>query len=214
MVFGNRGWTVYPGKVRNGKDWEAFKSEHSGKVICIQSEYEDAVGAANAVTSHPIAMELLDGMDFQRVMQWDWMGLKCGAGIPGERGGFDAITPLSAANHRIVDLKITTSTDPAELQRHVLRMQWHCQACWYQQGAEALGYPPNVPFYLVCVEAQPPHCVTVLHMGEDVLEHGRKQVHLWAERLLACDRSAHWPGYVQTIQTMVLPEWMEDAGVD
>jgi hypothetical protein len=210
IVFGNRGWVIYPGKVRNGREWDAFRAATQGQITCIQSEYDDAAGAADAVRTHPLAIELLDGCDFQRVMQWEAFGLECAAGIPGERGGFDAITPLGHHNGRIVDLKVTASTDPDELMRHVLKMHWHCQAAWYLAGAEALGYG-ELEFYLLCVESSAPHCVTALKLSAPVLEHGRKQLTLWSEDLRNCEASDHWPGYVQTIQTVQLPEWMEEV---
>lgn len=211
IVFGNRGYKLYPGKVRNGSEWEAFRKSHPGMYLPIASELEQAQGAADAVRTHPLAMERLDGCDFQRVMQWEAYGLQCGAGIPGERGGFDAITKRDRPGRPwIWDLKITTSTQPEEFSRHAWRMHWHCQGAWYLDGAIADGYPPDTGFGLIGVEATPPHCVTILELPDDVIDHGRKQVRLWAEKLRGCDESGHWPGYVQSVQTMTVPEWLED----
>jgi hypothetical protein len=89
----------------------------------------------------------------------------------------------------------------------VFRMFWHCQSAWYMDGATALCLDAN-RFYLLCVEASPPHVVTVLQMTEPVLEMGRKQLRLWIEKLLACEASDAWPGYVQSAVDVEVPEWM------
>jgi hypothetical protein len=204
MVFGNRGYAVYPGKVRNGREWEAFRAEHKGEIICIQSELEDAMGAAQAVRNDAAARAELEDCDYQLQAQWEMYGLPCSAGIKGERGGFDA---YSKRRKHMVDLKITSTVKPDELMRHAFRMFWHCQAAWYVDGARAAGMPCDT-FALICASANAPHLVTVLELGEDVLQMGRKMIRLWVEKLKSCEATDEWPGYVQTRIPLSPPEWM------
>ena len=212
LVFGGRGVTVYSGKVRNGKEWDAFRAAHPGQYLPIQSEYDDALGAANAVLAHPIARDLLDhGAEHQRCMQWESWGLPCAAGIAGERGGFDVVNWRHPKRKPyIADLKITSSTEPEELSRHALNMLWHGQAAWYLDGAHALSLEAE-DFYLIACEAQPPHVVTVLRLGPDAIALGRKLLSKWTERHRACEAAGVWPGYVATEVEIIIPEWAQES---
>jgi len=53
--------TVYPGKVRRGKDWELFKVKNKGKTIVTQAQKDQAEGLVKAVKDSPVAQEYLDG---------------------------------------------------------------------------------------------------------------------------------------------------------
>jgi PDDEXK-like domain of unknown function (DUF3799) len=208
IVFGGRGVAVYPGKVRSGKEWEAFKAAHHGHYLPIQSEYDDAQGAAEAVLAHPGARDLLDhGAEYQRVMQWDSWGLPCAAGIPGERGGFDVLNSRHPKRRPyIADLKITASTEPEELSRHAINMHWVAQGAWYLDGAHALSIEA-VDFFLIACESSPPHVVTVLRLTPEALALGRRLLSKWTEQHRACEAAGVWPGYVASDVDMIMPEW-------
>lgn len=235
LVFGHRKVAVYPGKVRAGKEWALFQSEYAGHVICNLNEYEDAKGAADAVIRDPVAQGVLAGCDVQVVAQWERDGIECAAGIAGERGGFDAIrgprTKRIQSAHEcpiapgyIADLKVTSSTDPRDLQRHAWRQFWPAQGAWYLDGAQRAGYDVQ-DFYIVAVEASPPHCVTIMRIAGDAvrtdcgdgylhevppeaLALAKKQIAMWLERHRACEASGVWPGYVQSVVELELESWM------
>ena len=224
IVFGQKGCAVYPGKVRNGKEWELFKAEHPSQYLPSVSEYKRAEGAALAVRADPVAQSALAGCEFQMVAQWERDGLPCAAGIAGERGGFDAIReairdapptgwgidPAAIDRVRrgyIADLKITSSVEPRELQRHAWKMYWVAQAAWYLDGARAMGLDVT-DFYLIAAEAQPPHCVTVMRMSEAALEAGRKQIAGWIERHRQCEAAGVWPGFTQSVVELEPEAWM------
>jgi PDDEXK-like domain of unknown function (DUF3799) len=197
---------IFHGKVRAGKEWEAFRLEHAGKYLCNESEYEDASGAADAVLASDAARKALDGCRTQVVAQWDAFGLPCAAGIEGERGGFDAINTTAGY---IADLKVTACTEPDELSRHIINMHWHAQLAWYRIGARAMGLPID-RCKLIAVEARPPHNVTVLRIPERWLVLGEQLVTAWAEKHRACEAADYWPGYVQSEIDAIEPAWMAD----
>lgn len=196
---------IYPGR-RIGKEWEAFKAANPDRYLCIQSEYDDAEGAALAVLADPVAREVLAGCHTQQVMQWEAYGLPCAAGIKGQRGGFDAYHP---EHLYLADLKVTACTEPEQLSRHVLNMNWHTQLAWYQYGARMLGISIQ-ECKLIAVEAQPPHNVTVLRIPESWLQHGEKLLTMWTDKHRACELADAWPGYVQSEIDAIDPGWMSE----
>lgn len=209
MVFEHgEGHALYEGKRDpRSKDWLAFKEANAGRYLCIASELEEAMGAANAVLQDPVATEVLAGCDFQQVMQWDAFGLPCAAGVKGERGGFDA---LHRDRRYIADLKVTQTTEPEAFSRHVLNMHWHVQLAWYRIGARTLGQPID-SCKIIGVEAQPPHNVTILRIPERWLIAGEQLIHIWTEKHRACEEANAWPGYVQSEIEAIEPAWMAEG---
>ena len=241
IVFGQRGYTVYPGKARVGKEWELFKAEHPGQYLPNATLAHKAEGAARAVLADPVASSFLDGCEFQRVVQWDAHGLPCASGIAGERGGIDAYhaacphtvwldsMPGRCANCGVwegdtdgikrrrqgytLDLKVTSDVEPRALQRQAWRMHWIAQGAWLLGACEALQMPATV-HGLVAVEAAPPHCVTVMWLTEASLEVGRRQVAGWCERHRQCEAAGQWPGYVQSAVELEPEAWMVGEAED
>lgn len=222
LVFGQRGYAVYPGKVRNGKEYEAWRDANPGVIQCIQSELDDAKGSAYAVLDDPVAQSILqsDGVEFQVCAQWEAYGLQCAAGIAGERGGYDCvgvatdlmsdlIPGIRAGAPFVCDLKVTSSTEPYDFSVQAWKMLWHAQLAWYLDGITANRGACDQAI-LIGVEASPPHNVTVLLVPPDLIEDGRRSLSLWAEKLRTCDASGQFPGYVQRGQVMVRPSWVAE----
>jgi PDDEXK-like domain of unknown function (DUF3799) len=225
LVFGQRGYAVYDlsadGKrtdkpLRRGKVWDQFLAEHPGVLCCLPSQLERAQAAAAAVLAHPIARVLLEGCEFQRVIQWEAHGLLRAAGIAGERGGLDALNVRPRPDQNggrpyLLDLKATATTEPIALAKHAWRMLWHVQGADYCGGVVAAGLLDSEPdFKIVAVKSSPPHTVTILRVGQDVLEHGRKSLIRWSERLRACDRTGYFPGYTEVEEDMTVPDWEQE----
>lgn len=208
LVFEHgQGHALYTGKVRRGKEWDAFKEANPGRYLCIQSELDDAQGAADAVLKDPVAQDILAGCDYQQVMQWDAFGLPCAAGIKGERGGFDA---LNRSDRYIADLKVTATTEPEAFSRHVLNMFWHVQLAWYRVGARSLGQPID-KCRIIGVEASPPHNVTCLLIPERWLQIGERLLEEWTAAHRRCEEAGVWPGYVQAEIEAIEPKWMAEG---
>jgi PDDEXK-like domain of unknown function (DUF3799) len=212
LVFhGGKNVALYTGKVRNGKEWQTFRAENEGKILCIDSEFEQAHAVAFAVRNDPVARDLMSGAEFQRRCQWERDGLPCATGIEGSaRGGFDVLNIRH--RHRrpfIADMKTTASSEPEELERHSWRMLWHCQGAFYVDGAIGAGIDVQ-DFWLIAVEATPPHPVTCMRLTDGLIAHGRKTVRRWVERHRACEESGTWPGYVQSEVEMMVPSWVEE----
>lgn len=206
IVFEHRRVAVFDG-VRRGKAWEEFLVAHPKELLCSAAEYAVASGAALAVVRDPVAGPIVrrKGAVYQRVVHWTDWGLECAAGIAGEggRGGFDII-----GDGFLDDLKITNDASPRGIERQILSMHWHAQGAFYSDGAKACGLDVDA-YRLICVEATPPHPVTVVELLPELLDFGRRSLSKWTEMLKASEAADVWPGYVQEPVEMGLPDWVE-----
>ncbi len=190
LLLTDRVPVVYAGE-RRGNAWKAFREKFPGEEIFTESEHDDARAIAATVRRDPLAIEYL-GLDdpdrrTQVPLKWETNG------VPRSTRGIDVIT-----RGKLVDLKVTNSAHPDRFAWHARRQLWHAQLADYADACEQNGiaFPNGV--FLVGVEATPPHCVTVLRMGESALTEGRKCIALWIEQFKACAASGEWPGYVQS----------------
>lgn len=180
-VIGGKNVIFYPGKVRNGGEWEKFEADHPNDTILTRREFAIADGMAKAVKASKLAMSVLDG-EREKTILFDKEGRACRA------------TPDVNNPKFITELKTGETSDPALFRWKVLRFCYHGQEAWYD---EAVGGRDN--HYIVAVEDKPPFIVTVFRLTPGSIEQGRKLCRLWWERLLQCEAANEWPGYCQSI---------------
>lgn len=191
MVLGGT-YHVWDG-TRRGKAWDEFEVAHLGEEIVTRSEVETAEPVAAAVIAHFGASALLDG-DRERRVEWALAGRSCAGRLDVLGAGF------------ITDLKTTTNAEPGWFTRHAIGMGYHAQLAWYRDGVEAAGLPMPERVYVVAVETKPPYVVTPLELTDRAIDMGRRTYRLWFERLLVCEKSDFWPGYVQGVAPFDVPE--------
>jgi PDDEXK-like domain of unknown function (DUF3799) len=204
MLFHTRSWVTFSGDRRSGQAWDKFLAAHPESLIVTSLEENAALTLCHAVDRDPVAGPILAdaGADIQRVLQWDDWGLPCATGVHGSgRGGIDHLT-----DEYVTDLKVTRSSSPEVLRRHILTMGWHAQVAFYLGACQALGLRARRG-RLICVEATPPHVVTVCELSAEMLELGRRSLSCWTERLKACEAANVWPGYVQEQTLIEPPAW-------
>lgn len=226
------GWKAFQGLVdgaeyyvfddaHRGKAWEWAKADAAGKLIVTSEdlelargavelqarrraqgrypvpivtadEYERAALCAEAVRNHPVAARYLEG-EVEVPLRWSFLGRDCG-------GQLDVLAP-----RRVTDLKTSTSADPDWFPRHAIKQFWHSQLAWYGVGAKENATRVE-SHSIVAVEVRPPFAVTCFELTDRALDRGRRQVHLWMERLLACEEADEWPEYVQSAVELDLPD--------
>lgn len=163
-----------------------FLSEHRGKCILSPSEFNDVNQMRMALERHQEAMRLLEG-EREVTRRWEWCGVQC-EGTP------DVVRGVS----ELVELKTSKTAHPEWFPREAARYGYHAQVAWYEialtMGDDCgTGGPHNV----VVVESKPPYHVTVFDITGADLEAGRRCIRLWLEKLLNCERSGRFPGYVE-----------------
>lgn len=197
----------YRGGDRKGNKWKDFRKatllEQPNAEIVTDKEWAEGEQIAAGLMRDPIARRLIEGARHEVPIEWESAGLKCAT------RGLDIV-----GDRFVADLKVTSCTEPNAWMRHALKLLYPQQMAFYEEGCIANGIDMSEGMFLIGVEANTPHAVTVLRMTEDVLKHGRKSLVIWIERLRTCRENDHWPGYTQQIVDFVLPEWMQDDDDD
>lgn len=212
---------VYPGKVRSGKQWDAFKAEHDGKSeILNQREMNQALRMVDALNENTLSRSLLlDGTTCEQRIDWRYLGRSC-------RSTPDAYKP-----DVVTDLKSTRVMPPARFVSAATKLAYHAQLAFYSEALRSTGKANPSMAFIVAVESVPPYSVTVLELTPRALEMGKRTYRLWFEELLGCEASDSWPGYSDgAIPFDVVdeddefdmddaagpddPDWAEGAGLD
>lgn len=179
--------------VRSGNAWETFKAEHADKIILSASEHRDVMGAVEAIRAHKFAMILLEGEHEREIKEWAVGSRSCG-------GRPDVTHP-----ERVVELKTGMTSCPFKFVRHGIRLGYHGQLAWYQEGLAQEDGVVRDP-WIVAVEAAAPYVVTCFELTKRCIEQARKQNTLWLETLRVCEDSGFWPGYTQAPVTFDIPD--------
>lgn len=186
---------------RKGNAWKAFEAEHPGCEIVTAAEWSDAEPIAAAVIADPQAQRIIEGARREMSLTWESAGIKCAT------RGIDIV-----GAGLLADLKKTSCTEPRSWQRHAIKLWYHAQMAWYEEGAKANGLDTSKGLFLIGVEDVAPWAVTCLRLTPPVIAHGRKSITKWMERLRLCRENDHWPTYTQTVVDFELPVWLAEEG--
>ena len=194
MILGGRTVVAYPGPVRRGKAYEDFALEHAADVIVTKAEYAKVDGIAAAVANSD-ARHLLTGLR-QHTVHWTMNGREC-------RGTPDVLGPC-----HITDLKTGRTSDPRRFGWQVRQFAYHAAAAWYLHGCgvqRTIDARPTSA-YIVAVEQEPPHVVTVFQLTDHALELGERLWRTWFELLQVCEASDSFPPYAQGVVDLDVPD--------
>lgn len=187
---------VWDGKVRRGKEWDAFQAEHAGCIIATAAEVEAALTMAEAVRNHPVAASYLQHGMAEATLLWEMGSRKC-------KGRVDW---LDQSTDTIVDLKTAAEIDPRSFGRAVLRYATDLQLAFYADGYTAItGRTPRV--VVIAVESKPPHDVIVYRVPDSVIARGRAEYWRLLDLLTTCEASGQWPGQAADEVELELPVW-------
>jgi hypothetical protein len=195
---------VYEGKVRRGKDWEAFEAEHAGETILKRDELADVAAMRAAVLAHPRSAALFAEGEGEVSMVWEQHGIKC-------KGRLDWLRPDGSW----VELKTTEAIKPARFARQAGHYLYHAQVAFYAGGlAEITGEESPAPPHLVTVEKKPPYDVAVYTVEGDAIEAGQRKVDGWLRKLAEARRTGQWPGVAPDVLRLELPDYVLTDGLE
>jgi len=184
----------WEGERRAGKEWEAFKAEHAGKIILTDGNYTKLVGMVRSLRRHP------------EVKRWqnriEHVELSAVGDIGGVRfkGRCDALTP-----DPLVDLKKVSSGDLGNFTRTVLNFGYHMQAFIYSRLFK------RDRFMFITVEDAPPYDVVPYELSPAFIRHGEREVNVLIARYKWCSERNEWPGRSDDVIQLEIPEWAVPA---
>jgi hypothetical protein len=116
-------------------------------------------------------------------------------------------------DYRIVaDYKTTDlSVAPSSLPSMMMNAGWPLQAAMAERGLDAL-HPESIArrqYLFVVQEAEPPHQLNVVQIGESVMHMARKRLQMAIDTWRICLNANRWPGYDLEILTPNMPAWAE-----
>lgn len=184
---------------RNGKDWEAFVSANTGKVILTETDYLHAINIRNAVRGNENAMRYLEIGDPEVTLTWVLDGVA-------RKGRADWLSIIDG-EPVIVGLKTGRDCRPIPFGNDSARMGYHLQWAWYFDGYYAItGVAPRM--IEIMVESAPPHDVAVYRIPDEVLDVGRDTYQGLLEKLKECQEAKAWPGAVEGESILSMPTWI------
>ena len=184
---------LWEGNRRAGKEWDAFKAEHDGKIILTNGYHENLKGMLRSMRRHP------------EILKWNArpgeVEVSHKAEINGVmvKGRVDKLTddPIIDAKASGVDL------DETRFASHAVRLGWHIQGALYRRLFN------RKRFMLSVVEMSPPYDVVMFELSPELLELGDREAMLLLSAWKACCDNNHWPGRSDELVTLEVPKWMQ-----
>lgn len=195
---------VYEGKVRRGKEWEAFKDSFPDSEIVTKDQHETSLAIGQKVRADVEARKWLTGGKGEQTVLWTYRVPEVGA-LPGYsiecKSRLDFIK-----TDAIVDLKTTASAAPGPFGKQCWNLEYHAQAAFYVDAVKAVT-GVELPYVLVAVEVAAPYVVQVYTVPHEILELGRERYRNLLGTWRAYDAESRWPGYAEGPLELTLPKW-------
>lgn len=200
------GLTTKDGKPTKSKNSSAYKDrvaawseEHAGAEIIDSDLHARCVGMLEAVSSHPIACEMLECEHKEVVAVADLMGVPCKARPDALGGGV------------LWDLKTTADARPGPFGRKAHDLRYPMQFAFYADILAVLG-SPVVECKIVAVESDAPHGVMVYTLTAEQIAYGRHQYEQLLAAYVTAERRSEWPAYPVADLDLELPAWAMPVG--
>lgn len=188
------------GRTKEGRAWLA---EHADRAVISGADLESARVMARQARALPEVSELMADGYGESSAFWvdDDTGEMC-------KCRPDWTSPVGDGVI-LVDGKSCQDASAEGFGRAIWNYGYHLQASWYIDGFEAATGLRVHGFVFAAVESAWPHAAAAYMLGDDVLDHARREnrrlLNLYAE----CKRTGVWPGYGQSIQLVNLPAWAQ-----
>lgn len=161
-------FVVFEGKVRRGKEWEAFSEANQDRKILSLKEYNEAENIFHKVKHNKHLKDLLSrSVAVEKEITWTKEGLDF-------RGFVDIV-----GKDFIADIKTTTDAGPKFI-KDVYYFNYDLQAAMYCEVY-------NVDYYIIAIEKTAPYNVQVYKLGPQTMYEGKKKYNKLVEKYLAWD---------------------------
>ena len=190
----------YPGKVRRGKEYEAWLAE-TGKEALLKSEMQHIENVRLRLDSKPTIRKLLDSAE---LIEHSFFWLDPVTGL------YCKCRPDLITKHGVkLDIK-TTDGDikPKAFQRTCENMGYYIQDSMHTIGVEQAAGMKIESSGALAVQSKPPYEMTIYMYDKEYKSMGRRQVRLGLDIIKRCKDSGEWPGMPE-VQEITPSPWME-----
>lgn len=175
------------GRVRRGKDYEAFRLDNWGKDVLSASAYDSALEAAQAFVAKPLVQALIQEGQPEVTVFKVVDGIQC-------RGRLDWIR-VPKLGRVIVDLKSTKSVAPKSFGYDFFRYHYDIKLGLYRSWFDQIVRPAQAtPVTVIALEKEPPYEITVNPIPDAVLDYGAEKGRKIIKRVRQCIETGVWPG--------------------
>lgn len=184
-----RQFSIYAGKVRNGKQYDAHCEAWPGTTVLLESWMPDIERTAALVRHDPRTRGAFTGQGWSEVaFQWvdPTTGLDCKARL-------DRLIQTAPNEVQIIDCK-AIGTDARDISRRISERQWHVQAAHQIAGVLASNPDLTVSYRWCCYETTSPYDVVMVRPADSALELGEQTRLELLARIDDCQTRDHWPG--------------------
>ena len=180
------------------KFWEAFDAQNAGKKMISAEQYNIASEMRDAVYRDRLVRNILtDGEKELTGLFKDW-----------ETNIWMKIRIDNLNKGWLGDVKTSDSASIDNFQRSIAKYGNHRQAALYLDGYKSITGEDANGFVIMVVEKTAPYCVVPYVIDEAAIEVGRAEYRDALKKLMHCQESGIWPGYVQDKMVDIsLPKW-------
>jgi len=193
-----REYSVFEGKRKSGKEWEAFKLANKGRELIKADDLLEAIAMRDAVRADALASAYLANGAHEATLVWvdQDTGLKC-------KGRVDWLRN----DHVLVDVKTTRDATPHWFSRDVARLMYHVQCAMYLDAVETLT-GEEARFVVLAIEKTEPYDVVTFDVPEATIIAGRDEYRRLLRLLMQCQQDKRWPGIGNGFEVaLTLPAW-------
>lgn len=187
---------VYPGPVRRGKEWEAWRLANMGCVNVTQKDLDAVTVMSEAFFRNRRAAEFVAKGAPELTIEWtdDESGIRC-------KGRLDFLCDIDI----IVGLKSAKCAERGAFGRQAMSLLYPLQWAMYHDGfLKKTGRKPQM--MEIVLESKAPHDSVIYRVTEQVLDVGRALFRKYITRLAECRDKNEWPGYGDVLD-VELPAW-------
>lgn len=179
---------IWTGKVRSGKEWDAFQAENSSKLILRKCDFEQTRQGALIAAGVPEIRSLLANCQIEQALLWREGSINC----KGQVDAISATTPQGTVN--IPDLKTSYRIDEQGAVRTIRDLNYRHKMAMYRRAVSQIrGVPTDdIRCFNIFVQIEPPYGVNIVQLGSDGLDWAEKQMLNLLGEVERCIESGIW----------------------
>lgn len=186
------------------KDWRTKAAQQDrdaareqGVIPMLAHDWEPVLRMRDAVMAHSVASKLLTGHVAEQTI----------IGTDDATGQLVKVRP-DARTRVIADLKTVADANPYTVERKVIPERGYQQSAALYVDTVKQVIDLDLPFVLICVEKTHPYRVSVVEIGDDYLDDGRRRNRRALDLYHHGITSGQWPTWPATY-TAEPPAWLD-----